>query len=291
MNLDEVEQAKENGRRRLFRVRFPSIYGPKSPGFVCRTLLRGEIFRVFAKYGYPDREIPKAEKYNRVRVENDLFPLCVLDVPDKFTFFNSHALITTTIVQECLRRSGFIDGSEEQTSILKYGLRYANSIEGRSDAIILHYFPSIRPYDLEQMTYEEWSMRSMQAVLLAKSVDGKDLFDFLTPDPTVLNVFDPKEVEDVVALTAPGQAPTVKAPAKAKPLPFKATEKDRTESQRAELTRQLGLPPNISAQAIGLNQSGNPNVAIEKGETRMFMAGERYDVDKLRSKIRQDSDG
>ncbi len=288
MNAQEIEEFKENGRRKLFRVRFPSIYGTSSQGFVVRTLLRGEIFRAFCKAGYPEREIPKGKLYARCSIENDLFPLCVLDVPKGFTLFRAHACVVTTVVNEALRRSGFVDGSEEQTDLIRLGARYANSVEGRTDAMILHLFPSIRPYDLEQMTYEEWSMRSMQAVLLGKAVIGKSISNFLSPDPEVLAVFDPSyDVQDEVAV----QPATMQLPPEnPRPAPKTAAPPEgRTDAKKAELLRQLGMAPKISAQSIGLNQKGDPNVAIEKGETRMFVAGERYDVDKLRSKIRQDS--
>lgn len=284
MDLQDIEDAKENGRRKIFRVRFPTIYGSHSKGFIVRTLLRGEIFSAFSKVGYPEREIPKDKVHARCRVENELFPICVLSVPDKFTLFRAHAFIVTTIVNESLRRSGFIDGSEEQMNVLKYGLRYANSVEGRTDAIILRTFPSIRPYDLSQMSYEEWSMCSMQAILLSKSVDGKDISEFLTPDPNVLRAFDPPaemEEPEFIAKDVPAAPRFVTAPPPRK----------KSETDKSELIRKVGAAPNISAQAIGLNPNGNSDISVERGETRMFIAGERYDVDKLKSKIRKDSSG
>jgi hypothetical protein len=287
MDAKLIEEAKESGQREVFRVRFPLIYGHKSTGFVCRTLLRGEVFRAFSKYGYPEREIPKDKAYDRCRIENELFPICVIDVPLGFEMYRAHSFVVTTVVDECLRRSGFIDGSDEQVACLKYGLRYANSIEGRTDAVIMKYFQQIRPYDLERMNYKEWSMRSMQAVLIAKSIDKTDLFEFMSPDPNVMSVFDPPS-EEVQAVMP--QAPATPHPA-SKPPPQASQNPpvDRSEGQRAELRRQLGLPPKITPQQIGLNQSNNPNIAIERGEQRTFFAGERYDVDELKPKIRQDA--
>lgn len=297
MDPKEIEEAKENGRRKLFRVRFPTLYGYKSTGFVCRTLCRGEIFTAFSKVGYPQREIPKEDTYARVRIENDLFPLCVLEVPDGFTLFRSHALVATTIVNESLKRSGFLDGSAEQKSVMKYGLQYANSIEGRTDAIILKYFPSIDPYDLGQMNYEEWSMRSMQAILLAKGVDGVDLFSFLTPDPNIMNLFDDPQEDPEIPQLIKNQVPdrisaAVGVPTVAtRPTPAAPTAQSQAQSQRQDLLNKLGIAPSISSQSLGLNQNGNPDIAIEKGATRMFIAGERYDVNKLRPQIQQDSQG
>lgn len=250
MTRQEIESAKEGGRRRLLSVRLPALYGLDAR-FTLRTLLRGEILAAFAAQGHPEQEIPEAEHAARVRFEDAVAESALLETPPGFHLPRAPAGLAAALSGLVLERSGFTEGGPTQAACLSRASAYAHSAYGRADALIQHYFPGVRDYDLDALSLEEWHRKAFQAILVARSVDGVDLVPFLSG-------------KDVTQ--APTDAPAPPAP-------------ESAEATLAQAAR------GINPQALGLR----PDAATSTGAT-VVMAGRdsQYDFDRLRARLQKD---
>jgi hypothetical protein len=275
MTPRELKAARDDGRRQILRIRFPIFYGYESY-FTCRTLVRGEILRAYQGVGYPDRKIPDSDTYAQTLVENLIFERSVLEAPEGVDSTSCPAGITKAIAQEILFQSGALSNTTIQEDAIRRALVYANSSEGRAEAIILRYLPGVNEAALERESYEYLFRRTAQAILIAGTMEGIDLEKFINPDDTLLSDMPITETEPV---QKPIRSREMTRQTSPKPTP-QNPDKIKKAKAIAALKAHQGLNATTN-RVLGLHGE-----SIEASQPFMFMAGDVVEnVNKIAADI------
>ena len=269
MDRKQLMAAKEGGRRRVLCLRFPRFYG-YDRHFICRTLVRGEILRAFQSVGYPERTIPENDVEAQTLFENVIFEKSVIGAPPGVTSLTCPAGFVKTIAEQVLYHSNFFYGSSAQKVALRKAMLYANSLEGRSEALVLKYLPGVTEESLDREPYDHLFRRTYQAIIVAGQLYGLDVEKFLDPDDDLIRErqaaqqpkYDPHRQPPPAPVPAAGASPGPRAAAKT------ASPNEKVSAALEALRRPVPLTGKVNSM-FGLKGE-----QIDSSQQFMFMAGE-----------------
>ena len=283
MDRKAVLAAKEGGRRKLLCLRFPRFYG-YDQYFVIRTLTRGEIHLAYQSVGYINLKIPPEDPLSQALLENCIFEKATLRAPQNVTgILDCPAGLVPIICKYVLYHSGFTADTKLQYDTLRKALQYANSQEGRNEALVLHYLPGVSDETLKNFTYEELHKRTFQAIMIAGTIDGIDLGPYLRSDSEMESASRPRPrpfVDYNPHTQAPPTAP--RPPSSPRPPARSLSPEDKKAQAVAALQKQMKLTPQLNKM---LNLRGEQ---VDSSKNFMFMAGETVpNVRKLAQEVNQ----
>lgn len=155
-----------------------------------QTLSRGEVFNIYLDLGYPEQAIIDTDKVSRTKFEDEVYHLGCINRPD----CDLPAGIITQTAEQILLYSGFLEGSQYQTDMIGLAGKYAQSTDGRGEALIMTTFTQYKLEDLMEMDNPQFLRLLMSAMIYLREAKSFSAQAYLTgeygqeaeaPEPTI----------------------------------------------------------------------------------------------------------